>query len=224
MRVAVLFSGGKDSVYALYIAQQYGWEVTSLVSILPKKRDSWMYHSINIHLTKLLSKAMNIPLISKETIGEKETELADLQTILEPLEIDGVISGAIASEYQRTRIERICHNLHLKSFMPLWHKQQTQLLKDQIGAGFHIIIVGVYAQGFDESWLGKTIDHETIMQLEDLQKKYYINTAGEGGEFETLVLDGPLFEKKIHIDQAIPTWHRDSGSYEISKATLKEKS
>jgi ABC transporter with metal-binding/Fe-S-binding domain ATP-binding protein len=223
MKVAALFSGGKDSTYALYIAQQYGWDVTYLASILPKKPDSWMYHSINIHMTQLLSEAMNIPLVSKETTGDKEKELTDLQILLESLDIDGVISGTIASEYQRTRIESICHNLHLKSFTPLWHKNQTMLLNEQMNAGFKSIIVGVYAQGFDESWLGRPIDQHTISQLEELQKKYHINIAGEGGEFETLVIDGPILKKKIHIEQGTVTWHRDSGSYIINKATLQTK-
>ncbi len=223
MKVAALFSGGKDSVYTIYIAQQYGWEVTHLVSILPKRSDSWMYHSVNIHLTNLLSEALNIPLVSKETTGEKEKELSDLQTLLKPLDIDGVISGAIASEYQRTRIERICHNIHMKSFTPLWHKNQTLLLNEQINAGFCCIIVGVYAQGFNESWLGIPIDQNTIAHLEELHKNHQINIAGEGGEFETLIIDGPILKKKLQIEQSTVIWHRDSGSYIINKATLQKK-
>ncbi|MDG6229818.1 MAG: TIGR00289 family protein [Candidatus Thermoplasmatota archaeon] len=223
MKIAALFSGGKDSVYALSIAQQYGWDITHLVSILPKNLDSWMYHSINIHLTRLLSDALNIPLVAKETTGEKEKELNDLENLLQTLPIDGVISGAIASEYQRTRIERICHNLHIRSFTPLWHKDQTRLLKDQVNAGFHIIIVGVYADGFSEEWLGKKIDHEVIHDLERLHKGKSINTAGEGGEFETLVIDGPLFHKRIQIEDSTISWHRDNGSYYIQKARIVEK-
>jgi ABC transporter with metal-binding/Fe-S-binding domain ATP-binding protein len=223
MRVVSLCSGGKDSVYALYIAQQYGWEVTHLVSILPKKTDSWMFHSINIQLTTLLSEALDIPLVSKETAGEKEDELKDLQLLLEPLDIDGVISGAIASEYQRTRIERICNNLKLKSFTPLWHKDQTLLLKEQIKAGFYSIIVGVYAQGFNQSWLGKPINLHTVTQLEELQANHQINISGEGGEFETLIIDGPILKRRILIEHGIIRWHRDSGSYLITKAKLQKK-
>jgi len=223
MNVAALFSGGKDSVFSIYIAQQYGWDVTHLVAINPQKTDSWMYHSVNIHLTNLLSQALNIPIITKETAGEKEHELQDLKTILESLDIDGVISGAIASEYQRTRIERICHDLHLKSFTPLWHKQQTQLLTDQINAGFHIIIVGVFAHGLTQQWLGKTITTETIKQLTSLHNQFGINTAGEGGEFETFVVDGPIFTKKLQIQHATTRWQRDHGILHIDQITLEEK-
>ena len=222
MRVAALFSGGKDSVFAVYITQQYGWDVTHLVSLLPKKPDSWMFHSLNIQYTDLLAKAIDIPLVKRATTAEKEAELDDLTQVLQGLEIDGVISGAIASEYQRTRIEKICDELGIKSFSPLWHKNQELLLRDQVKAGFHIIIVGVFAEGFDETWLGRTIDEKTIDALVSLQKKHGINIAGEGGEYETLVLFGPMFSKRLVIDESKKEWNRDSGVFQVKKAHLED--
>jgi diphthine-ammonia ligase len=221
MRVAALFSGGKDSVFAVYIALQYGWDVTSLLTLQSEKPDSWMFHSVNIHCVDLLSEAIGIPLIKKPTSGEKETELQDLHDLLQNLEIDGVISGAIASEYQRTRIEKICDKLGLKSFTPLWHKNQELLLRDQVKAGFSILLVGAFAQGFNASWLGRTITEETIDQLVRLHEHYKINIAGEGGEYETLVLDGPLFQKKIVIDESQKEWQRDNGVFVVKKAHLE---
>ena len=162
-----------------------------------------------------------IRLIKKQTKGEKEKELEDLKDILKDLKIDGVISGAIASEYQRTRIEKICNELRIKSFTPIWHKNQELILRDQIGAGFKIIIVGVFAHGFDKTWLGKTINEESIDELIKLRKKYSINEAGEGGEFETLVLDGPIFQKKLILDEVSKEWKRDSGILKVKKAHLE---
>ncbi|MCK4348531.1 MAG: TIGR00289 family protein [Thermoplasmatales archaeon] len=221
MKVAALFSGGKDSVFAIYIAEQWGWDISHLVTIHPKKQDSWMFHSVNIHLTEKLAEAIDIPLIKKQTKGEKEEELKDLKEILKNLNIDGVISGAIASEYQRTRIEKICHELEIKSFAPIWHKNQELILREQINAGFKIIIVGVFAYGFDETWLGKTIDGKTIADLTQLRKKYAINTAGEGGEFETLTIDGPIFKRKLVLDETSKEWKRDSGILRVNKAHLE---
>jgi len=223
MKVASLFSGGKDSVFAIYITEQYGWDITHLISIYPENKDSWMYHSINIQLTEILSKALTIPLITKQTKGEKEKELESLKEILTTLDIDGVISGAIASEYQRTRIEQICHTLNIKSFTPLWHKDQTELLNEMIRAGFHIKIVGISAEGFDETWLGKTIETETIKELKNLGKIYGINVAGEGGEFETLVVDGPIFTKKLKLKETKKHWKRDHGQLLVHNAILIDK-
>ena len=221
MKVAALFTGGKDSVFAVYIAQQYGWDITHLVTIRPKIEDSWMYHSINIHLADLLAQALDIPLVSKETEGVKEQEVDDLKAILKTLDIDGVISGAIASEYQRTRIEKICDDLDMYSFTPLWHKDQELLLRDQIRAGFDIVIVGVYAQGLDQTWLGQSINKETIDDLIILTRTYDINAAGEGGEFETLVIDGPIFRKKLVLDKISKEWKRDSGVLLVHTAHLE---
>jgi diphthine-ammonia ligase len=223
MQVAALFSGGKDSVFSIYITQQYGWDVTHLVTLESENKYSWMFHSINIHLTDLLAEALEIPLVKQTTAGEKERELQDLQDILCDLPIDGVISGAIASEYQRTRIERVCDGLGIKSFTPLWHKKPELLLRDQWKAGFQSIIVGVFANGFDETWLGAPVTEETIQKLLDFQKKFGINVAGEGGEFETLVLDGPIFQKKLIVDETEKEWRRDSGVLQVKRAHLQDR-
>jgi len=221
MKVAALFSGGKDSVFSIYIAKQWGWDISHLVTVYPENKDSWMFHSINIHLTEKLSEAINIPLIRKQTKGKKEEELNDLKEILKDLDINGVISGAIASEYQRTRIEKICHEIGIKSFTPIWHKNQELILREQINAGFDIIIVGVFAYGFDETWLGKTINGKTINDILQLKKKYSINTAGEGGEFETLTLNGPIFRKKLILDKISKEWKRDNGILKVIRSHLE---
>jgi len=223
MKVDALFSGGKDSIFSVYIAKQYGWDVTHLVTLLPENKDSWMFHTINIHLADKLAEAIEIPLAKMVTKGEKEDELDDLKNILSELDIDGVISGAIASEYQRTGIEKICYELGIKSFTPLWHKDQELILREQVNAGFEIVIVGVFAQGFTESWLGRIIDLSCIDELVKLRDKHGINVAGEGGEFETLVLDGPLFKKKLVLDETIREWERDSGTLLVKKAHLIDK-
>ena len=223
MKVAALFSGGKDSVFSIYIAQQYGWDVSHLVTLESENKDSWMFHSINIHLTDLLAETLGIPFVKRTTKGEKENELQDLQAILHGLPIDGVISGAIASEYQRTRIERVCDELGIKSFTPLWHKKPEILLSDQLHAGFESIIVGVFANGFDDTWLGKSITAETIQQLLEHQKRFGINVAGEGGEFETLVLDGPIFTKRLVIDETEKEWRRDCGVLQVKRAHLQDR-
>lgn len=221
MNVASLFSGGKDSLFSIYIVKQWGWDIKYLVTLHPKKKDSWMFHHLNISQTEKIAKALDIPHIKKTIEGNKEEEILELKEILQNLDIDGVISGAIASEYQRTRIEKICHELKIKSFTPLWHKNQLTIVKDQIKAGFNIMIVGVFAFGFDKSWLGKYINDKCLNEIISLSKKYKINIAGEGGEFETITLDGPIFKKKLIIDDYYTKWIRDNGYLIINKSHLE---
>ena len=118
------------------------------------------------------------------------------------------------------RIEKICYNLGIKSFTPLWHKDQELLLREQVNAGFKVIVVGVFAQGFNKSWLGRIIDEQYIDEIVKLHKKHGINTAGEGGELETLVIDGPIYKKKLILDEVSKEWKRDNGFLIVKKAHI----
>jgi diphthine-ammonia ligase len=223
MRVAALVTGGKDSALALYRALKLGYEVNFLVTIIPKREDSWMFHFPNIHLTDFFAKAVEIPLVKAETVGIKETELKDLKNLLATLDIEGVVSGAISSRYQKERIDKVCRELNLKSIAPLWQEDSMQLLKEIINLDFEVIIVGVYAYGFDQSWLGRKINSTTIKNLVELNDKYQISLVGEGGEYETLVLDAPFFKKRIQVLQTERNWENDSGYLLVKEAKLIEK-
>lgn len=220
MKVAALFSGGKDSTYAIHLAQQRGWDVSVLVSMFPDADDSYMFHVPNIHLTPLLAEAMGIAFLKQSTSGEKERELEDLKEALASLDVDGVLTGAIASDYQASRVDRICFELGLRSFNPLWRWDQRQVLDDLVGAGFKVMVVGVYADGLDKDWLGRVLDDDAIAELDNIARKKGINISGEGGEFETLVVDGPNFLKRLEILDSKIIWHGQSGEMVVTEARL----
>lgn len=223
MRVSALFSGGKDSTYALYLLQQQGWEVTSLLTVVPKASDSYMFHYPNIRWTSLQAEALGIPIHHRESQGLKEKELEDAERLMRDEDVDGFVCGAIASDYQWSRLNQICHALRKPLYAPLWRKDQVMVLKDMVRAGFRFIVAGVFAQGFDEGWLGKMVTERAIKELEMLREKHRISPSGEGGEIETFVLDGPNFSKRIRIEEAEAHWERHSGQYLIRRAVLEEK-
>ena len=223
MRVAALVTGGKDSVLALYRAQQMGHNVEVLATMIPKRDDSYMFHFPNIHLTELLSKAVEIPLVKAETSGVKEKELEDLKNLLASLDVEGVVSGAVSSSYQKERIERICQQLGLKSVAPLWREDPLDLMREIIDLKFKVIIIGVYAYGFDQSWLGKEINFATLDSLVELHDKYQISLVGEGGEYESLVLDAPFYKKRIEIVQSEANYENSSGVLVVKEARLVDK-
>ena len=132
MKVAALISGGKDSALALHQALKRGYDVKYLVTLIPQREDSWMFHYPNVELTDLFAEACGIPLVKAETSGVKEEELEDLRRLLDKLDIEGVVSGAIASTYQKSRIDRICAELGLKSITPLWRKDEKMLIETLI--------------------------------------------------------------------------------------------
>ena len=223
MRVAALVTGGKDSVLALYRAQQMGHTVEVLATMIPKRDDSYMFHFPNIHLTELLSRAVEIPLVKAETSGIKEKELEDLKNLLASLDVEGVVSGAVSSSYQKERIEWICQELDLKSVAPLWHEDPLDLMREIIDLKFKVIIIGVYAYGFDKSWLGKEINSVTLDSLVELHDKYQVSLVGEGGEYESLVLDAPFYKKRIEIVKAETSYANNSGVFVIKEAKLVNK-
>jgi diphthine-ammonia ligase len=223
MRLAGLLSGGKDSVYAAHHAQTHGHTLTHLVSLRSQNPDSYMFHTVNIDLTRLQAQAWNTPYIVAETRGIKEQELQDLKITLEPLNIDGVITGAITSQYQAQRINKLCKELELHHYHPIWGIDREKLLQDMLDTGMNIIFTAVAAHGLDQTWLGETLTPERIIQLKKLNDKYQVDMAGEGGEYETLVLDAPWFKQSIRIIDAEKTWDGISGRYNIKEAMLYPK-
>jgi diphthine-ammonia ligase len=223
MRVAVLATGGKDSVLVLHRILNEEYEVEYLVSMIPLREDSWMFHYPNIHLVDLFADAVEIPLVKAETSGIKEMEVEDLKRLIEKLDVEGIVSGAVASNYQKTRIEKVCRQLSLKSVMPLWHEKELDILNEILDLEFEVIITGVYAYGFDKEWLGRKIDEKTVEVLMELNRKYGVSLVGEGGEYETLVLDAPFFRKRIKIVKAEEVWENQSGYFLVTEAKLVSK-
>jgi diphthine-ammonia ligase len=203
MKLAVLFSGGKDSTYATYLAKKQGYEVLCLISIISENKNSYMFHTPSILATEIQAKAMNLPIIIQKTKGKKEIELHDLKEAIKKAikkyGIEGIVTGAVESVYQASRIQKICNELNIECFNPLWQRNQFELLEDLIKDKFKIIITGVFAYPFDRKWLGRKIDKKFIDEMKVLNEKYKINPAGEGGEYESFVLDCPLFKKELKI-------------------------
>ncbi|MFH1256889.1 MAG: diphthine--ammonia ligase [Candidatus Diapherotrites archaeon] len=227
MKLCALFSGGKDSAFAVFQAKKEGHSIECLLTIHSSFTESYMYHRPNIHLTELAAEAMGLPLVTVKTSKGKEDELKPLKEALEKLRdekgIEGVLTGALASVYQASRIEKICKELGLASVNPLWKKNQKEYLQELIESQFKVMVVGVYAAGLDEKWLGRLLDKKALVELSALEKKFKISVGGEGGELETLVLDCPLFSKKIEILESEKKWDGTRGELVVKKAALREK-
>ena len=226
MDVAVLFSGGKDSTMAVYAALDAKEDVRYLLSMKSRNDESYMFHVPNIHITDLLAEALDIPIMSVETDGIKEEELEDLRTAFENLKdlgVEAIYTGALYSVYQKSRIEKLGSEVGLEIISPYWHVDELEYMRKIVSLGFKIMICGVAAWGLDESWLGRIIDDETIDELVKLNEKYHVDIAFEGGEAETLAIDGPIFKKRLEILKYKKEWHLDSGVYIIEDATLQEK-
>lgn len=225
MRVAVLFSGGKDSTYATWIALHQGWEITCLVTVRPMAADSLMFHSPAVEWTSLQAQAMGLPQIFVEGVGSDE--LMGLREKLSELRkgrgVSGLVTGAIASEYQKTHFDYMCDAVGMKTYSPLWHKNPKMLVGELRKAGYRIILTAVAANGLDESWLGRELSDDEWSRLEKLADRHGIHLTGEGGEYESFALDAPYFSHAIGIEKSRKKWERDRGVLVIDQATLRSK-
>jgi diphthine-ammonia ligase len=227
MKLGILYSGGKDSNYALYMTSKIH-EIKCLISIKSKNPHSYMFQTNGINLIKHQSLALNIPLIEFETIGKKEEELKDLKKAIQlgikKHSIEGIVTGAIDSIYQASRIQKICKELNIWCFNPLWQKNQVEFLKDIIKNNFEVIIVSIASYPLNKSYLGKKLNNKLLDELIEMQKKYKINPAGEGGEIETFVTNSPLFKYKIKVtNSTIKEDSENSAELIINKIKLIKK-
>jgi len=196
MSWAALTSGGKDSILSCQKAIDSGKDVRYMVTARPENRDSYMFHSANLEAVPVMARVAGMEYLEIETHGRKEEELADLKVGLAGLDIDGLIAGAVASEYQAQRVKTITDKLGLELFTPLWHMDTEQLL-DEVAERMDAIIVVTAAEGLDEKFLGAHFNKDLIGRLKRVAAARRINLAGEGGEYESLTLNAPFFSRPI---------------------------
>lgn len=196
MSWAALTSGGKDSVLSIQKAIDKGMDVQYLVTARPSNQDSYMFHSANLDVVRVIAKIGGMEYIEIKTHGRKEEELGDLESGLTALDVEGVIAGAVASVYQADRVKAITDKLELSLFTPLWH-MDTELLLREVADRMDAIIIVTAAEGLDASFLGAHIDRELINKLKRVASARRINLAGEGGEYESLTLNAPFYSRPI---------------------------
>jgi ABC transporter with metal-binding/Fe-S-binding domain ATP-binding protein len=228
VRLASLFSGGKDSTYSLLLARELNHEIACLITMHPPADDSLLFHYPNSRIAKLLSEAMQIPLVEHEISGRtKNDERKALQRAVAEAKrkfaIEGVVSGGISSRFQKESFDEACKSAGLETVAPVWGREPAEYMRELLARGFRIIIVGVSAMGLGKEWLGATLDDASLEKLAALSKKHGFNLNFEGGEAETLVVDCPLYQKRLEIRKAEKRWDGQRGIFEIREAALVEK-
>lgn len=210
-KVAVLFSGGKDSCLALHKAVQEGYEVSCLLTILPSNKDSFMFHAPIEELLKKQVKELGIEHVVMGSKGQKEKELGDLEELIRKVrtKVKGIVVGGIASNYQGKRIKKICEKLGLEFIAPLWDYEPEKIWKELLEAGFKIILTKVSCEGISRSFIGKVIGKEELEELKKLGEKFGFRLDFEGGEAESAVVYMPEFKKEIKIEFKV----RSEGKY-----------
>jgi len=225
MKLASLFSGGKDSTYAIHVAKKQGHDVKCLLSVFPKSDESHLLHHPNMKWTKLQSDSMNIPQLTiTSTSDETDNELTLIENLLQnakdQFQIEGLVHGGIQSKFQKDKFENVCSKLNLKVVAPLWDTVPEKYMNELIDSKFEFIMTTVSSDGLDDSWLGKIISKSDIVSLKHLSEKFGFNLNFEGGEAETFVINCPLFTNSIKSNQSEKKWDGYRGRFEIVDARL----
>jgi len=224
-----------------------GWDVECIVSVGIQSEDSMMFQTNGVSLAALQSTAMKVPWLPVVSEGEEELEISDLEQALSgntdsercfkkmwqedwlrpeelvlhegTLVVDALVVGALRSDYQKTRIDRMCERLGIISFCPLWHHDSYLHMQSLIEHGFEVMFVSVSADGLNEEWLGRMLDEGSLLELKRLSEEHRFNIDGEGGEFETIVLSSPCMDRQIEcVTESL--WEGTRGSISIREARL----
>ncbi len=202
MTVTALVSGGKDSIFSAYLADTQGWTVDELLVLRPEDPDSWMFHTPNLPLVALQAEAWGKRCRSEPVVGRDEADEAEALRAALASDRGPVVAGAIASSYQWSRLVRIADEVHRRVYTPLWGKEGSTVVRAEIDAGLDIRMIHLSAEPLTEELLGLRLDLPLLAELERRSRELRrFHSAGEGGEFETLVVDAPFFQRRIVLDE-----------------------
>ena len=227
MKVAVLYSGGKDSTMSLYHALKSGWEVVALIAVKPRSMDAYLWHYATVEWTKLSSEALGIPhiLIKCEGIGPEE-ETRELDQVLSGMEVDAILMGGIGLQKTQIRaVRQVADKYGIKVILPHEGLDHYQLVKEAVENGFDIRITSVAALGLGPEWLGKRIDLKSLELLKEMSEEYGFHIGFEGGHAETFVVDGPIFKRRVEFLETEKVWDpkTESGYLDVKEAVLVPK-
>jgi diphthine-ammonia ligase len=224
MTVTALVSGGKDSIYAAYLAETQGWPVDELLVLRPDDPESMMFHTPNLDLVELQARSWGKRYRTARAPGRGDA--AELSALTEALANDSgwVVAGAIESSYQWARLLRVAGSVGRPVFTPLWRRPPARVVRAEIAAGLDIRLVHLAAESLSPDLLGRRLDPALLTDLEGRGRSGPgVHVAGEGGEYETLVVDAPFFHERIEIDLAEREITGSTARLAVRKAHLVAK-
>jgi diphthine-ammonia ligase len=223
-QVFASWSGGKDCCLACYRATANGLKVRYLANTVTENGERSCSHGIAANVIRVQSQAIGIPIVQQRTTGDTyEAQFKNMLRAFKQEGIDGGVFGDIDFIEHRQWIERVCQEVDIIPHLPLWGESQDKLLREFISLGFEAAVVATKAELLGEEWLGRKVDTNFIKLLDELKGTKDITPCGEAGEYHTLVLDGPLFKKRIELLETNRVQRDEHWFLEILNTELRAK-
>jgi len=217
MRVFISWSGGKDSCLALFKALKAGFDIACLLCMLDENGLRSRSHGLTREILDAQANALGIPIIyGKASWNNYEEKFKEILVKLRSMGVEGGVFGDLRIQGHKNWVERVCSEVGVKAFEPLWGENCKRLIDDFLSEGFKAIIVNVDAGLIDEDWVGRLFDYNFIDYLE----RKGLDLCGENGEYHTLVTYGPIFKKTLEILEAKRTRSGRRCLLEITKISL----
>jgi uncharacterized protein (TIGR00290 family) len=223
-KVFASWSGGKDCCLACYRAINQGLQVCYLANMMAEDGQRSRTHGLSAHVLQLQAQAIGIPLVQRPTTwGGFEAAFKENIRALRQEGIEGGVFGDIDLNEHREWVERVCQEAGITAHLPLWGERQEDLLRDFVNSGFEAVVVATRADLLGEEWLGRRIDQDFIEQIRAQAGMKDITPSGEAGEYHTLVIDGPLFQKRLEIRENGKTLREKHWLLKISEAQARDR-
>jgi diphthine-ammonia ligase len=223
-QVFASWSGGKDGCLACYRAVASGLKIRRLANMITEDGKRSRTHGVSAHVLQIQSQAIGIPLVQRRTTWHSyEAKFKSMLCAFRREGITGGVFGDIDLNEHREWVERVCQEVDITPYLPLWGESQNEILKDFIKSGFKAIVVATKADMLGEEWLGREVDLNFINRLAELRKTKDITLCGEAGEYHTLVVDGPLFQKRMEIVETREVFRDEHWFLDILGIELKAK-
>jgi len=226
MDVAILYSGGKDSTFAIDFAMQKGWDIKYLLSVKPNRTDCFLFHYATVEHAKALAGILGIKHFQKKcTVADPKKEAQIVKELVEKNPVDAVVLGGTGlQETQIRSIQEALQPLHVEAFAAHAGFEHDLLVEEMIKKGYKFMITQIASDGLNEEWLGRTLDEDSFEELRKRSMKYGFHVGGEGGYYDTFVVDGPIFNKRIQILEMSKNMESDCvGHVVISELKVVDK-
>ncbi|MBA7562821.1 hypothetical protein ES708_04474 [subsurface metagenome] len=226
MKVVASWSGGKDGCLACYKALTQGYEVSYLVNFISREFRRVSFHGTRARLISQQAKAIEIPLVQYTVLPDMalyEQIFKKAVSSLKRKGVEGMVFGDIYLQEHKDWVERVCGELGIIPLLPLWGMAPECVLNDFIKANFEAIVVTAKAGIFAREWLGKKVDYNFLVDIKHLAQEKEFDICGERGEYHTLVVDGPLFRKRVQVEYGVRVQRDGYWFLDIPKSRLKLK-